>query len=200
VFDWFRLNIALFYRLIKSFTEMVPDGRRLVKRKVEGKTMERLRELAIRLESPAYAALRVAAGAMLSMHGMQKLLGWFGAQFQPAVGTQLWLGGIIEVVAGLLIAVGLFTRPAAVLAAGTMAVAYVQFHWKLQLGGGAWAPIVNKGELAALYSLVFLFIAGHGPGVLSLAALRGRGGDRSRTTSVSGGRLVPPFAGEHRQG
>jgi putative oxidoreductase len=161
--------------------------------------MERLRELATRLESPAYSAMRLAAGAMLSMHGMQKLLGWFGAPFLPAVGTQLWLGGIIEVVAGLLIAAGLFTRPAAVLAAGTMAVAYIQFHWKLQLGGGAWAPIVNKGELAALYSLVFLYIAGHGSGPLSLDALRARGADRERL-SVPDGRMVAPLASQHRQG
>jgi putative oxidoreductase len=154
--------------------------------------------MASQLQSPAYAALRIVAGAMLSMHGLQKLLGWFGAQFQPAVGSQLWLGAIIEIVTGLLIAVGLFTRPAAFLAAGTMAVAYIQFHWKLQLGGGAWAPIVNKGELAVLYSFLFLYITGQGPGALSLDRLRWRGGERAPRSVVSGG-LVAPLARGHGQ-
>jgi putative oxidoreductase len=130
---------------------------------------------AARLEVPIYAALRFVAGTMFSFHGAQKILGWFAAHPGPAFGTQLWLGGVIELVAGVLIALGLFTRGAAFVAAGTMAVAYFQFHWKLAVADFAWLPIVNKGELAALYCFVFLLLLARGSGPFSLdAALRRR--------------------------
>ncbi len=83
-----------------------------------------------RHEGTFCSILRLVAGAMFSCHGMQKILGWFTTAAGPRVGSQLWVGGIIELVGGVLIAVGLFTRAAAFLAAGTMAVAYFQFHWK----------------------------------------------------------------------
>jgi putative oxidoreductase len=105
---------------------------------------------------------------------MQKILGWFSSKPRPAFGSQLWLGGWIELVAGLLIAVGLFTRPAAFLSAGTMAIAYFQFHWKLAFAGGLWLPLINKGELAAIYCFVFLFIAARGPGVAAIDRRFGR--------------------------
>lgn len=131
-------------------------------------TTKKLAAAAARLEAPAYAALRMVAGAMLVLHGTQKVLGWLSPKFQPPVGSQLWIGGLIELVAGILIAVGLFTRPAAFLASGTMAVAYFQFHWKLQMTNNQWLPLVNQGELAVLYCFVFLFIMAHGPGAASL--------------------------------
>lgn len=90
------------------------------------------------------------------------------------VGSQVWFGGMIELVCGLLIAVGLFTRPAAFLASGTMAVAYLQFHWKLSFAGGQWLPAVNHGEPALIYCFLFLFVAAHGGGAPSLDALRNR--------------------------
>jgi putative oxidoreductase len=121
-----------------------------------------------RLDSAAYAALRIVAGAMFSCHGMQKILGWFATSARPAIGSQAWIGGIIELSCGILIALGLFTRPAAFLASGTMAVAYFQFHWKLAFAAGKWLPIVNKGELAVVYCFLFLFIAAHGAGAPSL--------------------------------
>jgi putative oxidoreductase len=123
-----------------------------------------------RYEPFSYVALRVVAGLLFSVHGMQKILGWFTDKPGPPFGSQLWLGGWIELVAGLLIALGLFTRPAAFLAAGTMAVAYFQFHWKLALAGSSWMPAVNKGELAVIYCFVFLFIATRGSGPWALDA------------------------------
>ncbi|ABS24790.1 DoxX family protein [Anaeromyxobacter sp. Fw109-5] len=134
---------------------------------------------AARLETLAYAALRLVAGAMFAFHGAQKILGWLPAGPAPALGTQLWFGGIIELVGGTLIALGLFTRAAAFLASGTMAVAYTQFHWKLAVANFAWLPSVNKGELAALYCFLFLFVMARGPGPASLDAVL-RGGARAR--------------------
>lgn len=124
----------------------------------------------------AYALLRLVAGTLFAFHGAQKLFGVFAGQ-QPPFGTQLWLGGVIELVTGTLLAIGLFTVWAGVLASGTMAVAYLQFHWKFQ-GGEQFFPIVNKGEPALLNAVVFLFLACRGGGPFSLDALlaRRRGG------------------------
>ena len=121
-----------------------------------------------RFDGPVYALLRFVAGGMFCCHGMQAVLGWLTSSATAKVGSQAWVGGMIELVGGVLIALGLFTRLAAFIAAGTMAVAYFQFHWKLALHGWKWLPIVNKGELAVLYCFVFLFIAAHGPGMASL--------------------------------
>jgi putative oxidoreductase len=127
-----------------------------------------------RIEELTYAALRIVSGLLFSVHGMQKILGWFASKAGPKFGTQVWVGGWIELVAGLLIAIGLFTRQAAFLAAGTMAVAYLQFHWKLQWAGSQWNPVVNKGELAVVYCFVFLFIMAHGSGKAALDPRFGR--------------------------
>jgi putative oxidoreductase len=139
-------------------------------------TTLKLREFALRAEPFLYTTLRIVAGAMFAFHGAQKVLGWH-SHFMPPVGSQLWIGGLIELVGGALIALGLFTRPVAFLAAGQMAVAYVQFHWKFALAGGMWMPGMNQGELAVLYCFVFLLIAAHGSG---MAALGGRTPNKSR--------------------
>jgi len=123
--------------------------------------------LARRLAPYAYALLRIVSGAMFAVHGAQKILGWPGGKAAVAFGSQMWVGGIIELLGGLLIAIGLFTRPAAFLASGTMAVAYLQFHWKLALADLMWLPSVNKGELAALYCFLFLYFAAEGSGPLA---------------------------------
>jgi putative oxidoreductase len=114
----------------------------------------------------AYAFMRIMAGLMFAFHGLQKIVGVF-ATTRPDIGTQMWSGGLIELICGTAVAAGAFTPWAAFLASGTMAVAYFQFHWKFQLGPDFF-PIVNKGELAALYSVVFLFIACRGPGHVSV--------------------------------
>jgi putative oxidoreductase len=121
-----------------------------------------------RYEGFLYSLLRIVAGAMFACHGMQKVLGWLTTAPRPRIASQSWVGGIIELAGGTLIALGLFTRWAAFIASGTMAVAYFQFHWKLVLDAWKWVPIVNRGELSALYCFLFLFIAARGPGPLSL--------------------------------
>jgi putative oxidoreductase len=125
------------------------------------------RALAPRAEY-AFLLLRVLAGLMFAFHGVQKL---FDVLMPPgieiAVGSQVWIGGVIELVCGVAIAAGLKTTWAAFLASGTMAVAYIQFHWKLDFGVG-FLPSVNGGEPALLYALLFLYIACRGGGRYSL--------------------------------
>jgi putative oxidoreductase len=120
--------------------------------------------IASRFEAVGYAALRIVSGFLFSFHGMQKLFGWLTERAGPEVGTQLWFGGLIELVCGGLVALGLFTRWAALLASGTMAVAYFQFHWKFEFASWRWLPAVNGGELAVIYCFVFLYIALKGTG------------------------------------
>jgi len=108
----------------------------------------------------AYALLRIIAGFMFSFHGEQKIFGVL-SEFRPAYGSELWFGGLIELLAGLAILLGFKTRVAAFFCSGEMAVAYIQFHWKFQTGTNFF-PAINKGELAVLYCFVFLYIACRG--------------------------------------
>ena len=110
-----------------------------------------------------YALLRIMTGFLFAFHGAQKILGVL-SEFQPPVGSQVWFGGLLELIGGLLVMGGFQTRWAAFLCSGEMAVAYFQFHWKFQFGP-AFFPAINKGELAVLYCFVFLLIACRG-GVL----------------------------------
>ncbi len=123
-------------------------------------------KLFAKYEDHAYALLRIITGFMFAFHGCQKILGIL-SDFHPAVGSQLWFGGLIELIAGILVMLGYKTRWAALICSGEMAVAYFQFHWKFQLGANFF-PAINKGELAALYSFVFLYIATRGGGKWSL--------------------------------
>lgn len=109
----------------------------------------------ISVEQKAYAILRMAAGFLFACHGAQKLLGMPGGH---AAHAPLYLAaGIIELAGGTLVFLGLLTRLAALIASGEMAVAYFMAHARLAL-----FPIVNGGELAALYCFVFLLIAARG--------------------------------------
>lgn len=113
-----------------------------------------------KLANDAYALMRIMTGSMFAFHGAQKILGLF-SESQPPAGSQVWIGGIIELLGGLAVTLGFQTRLAAFLCSGTMAVAYFQFHWKFQLGQNFF-PAVNHGEMAALYCFVFFFIACRG--------------------------------------
>lgn len=116
----------------------------------------------------ALAALRIVAGLMFMQHGAQKLLGQFGGfggtpGATAPIASQMGLAGMLELLGGGLLVIGLLTRPVALLLSGMMAVAYFQSHFPQ----GFW-PIVNRGELAALYCFVFLVLAAVGPGALSV--------------------------------
>ena len=115
-------------------------------------------------EGPISEGFRIIAGLLFLQHGLQNLFGTFGGS-TPA-DPLLWAAGTIELCGGALVAAGLFTRWAAFFSSGTMAAAYFMVH----APQGFW-PIVNKGELAALYCWAFLLIAARGPGPWSLDAL-----------------------------
>ena len=122
----------------------------------------------------AYVALRLVSGALFAFHGAQKILGVY-ATSQPHFPQQIWFGGVIELVAGACICIGLCTPWFAFVASGTMAVAYIQFHWRLH-GGAQLFPAINKGEPAVLYCFIFLFVACRGGGKMSIDAARGKAG------------------------
>lgn len=115
----------------------------------------------------AYAALRIVAGLLYAFHGVQIVFGYL-SEVHPPVGSQIWIGGVLELVTGLMIAAGFLTSWAAFVASGTMAVAYVQFHWKFQGGSNFW-PAINHGEPALLNAFLFLYIACRGAGRFSLS-------------------------------
>jgi putative oxidoreductase len=112
-------------------------------------------------EPQAYALMRIVTGFLFLFHGVQKLFG-----FPPMPGEApafvLYVAGPIELFGGILVMIGLFTRPAAFLCSGQMAVAYWMAH-----GPRALLPIQNQGEPAVLYCFVFLYIAARGSGIWS---------------------------------
>src|SRR5216117_4618754 len=102
-----------------------------------------------RFADPVYCVMRLIVGLVYACHGGQKLLGFPGGGHGGAQGLML-VGGIVELVGGFLIAFGLFTRLAAFISSGEMAVAYFMVH-----APRGFFPIANKGELAGFYSLFF---------------------------------------------
>jgi len=126
----------------------------------------------------ALSLLRIVTGLLFLEHGAQKLFGWLvetGPTAMPRHAVHFpelpWFAGVLEFFGGLLVMLGLFTRPVAFLLSGEMAVAYFMVHAK----NGFW-PILNRGELAVLYCFVFLFLAANGGGSYGL----GRAVRRSR--------------------
>ncbi|HSW51010.1 MAG TPA: DoxX family protein [Bryobacteraceae bacterium] len=119
------------------------------------------------LEPRALSILRIIAGFLFSLHGFQKLFGAFGgipAEAGPVTfGTLVWTAGVLECFGGLLLFLGLCTRPVAFLLCGQMAVAYFRAH----APQGFW-PVTNGGELAVLYCFIFLYLSIAGAGSISL--------------------------------
>jgi putative oxidoreductase len=115
-----------------------------------------------------YALLRIVAGLLFLSHGAQKLLG-FPAPAPEGLPAFITYGaGLIELGGGALVMIGLFTPWAAFLCSGLMAAAYWMAHGTQHL-----FPLVNQGELAALYCFVFLFISAKGSGIWSVDHARG---------------------------
>jgi putative oxidoreductase len=113
--------------------------------------------------------LRIMSGLVFLVHGTGKHLGFPDLGMEIPAGSAVWYAGWIELVCGALIAIGLFTRPAAFLASGTMAVAYFMMH-----APGSFFPAVNMGDAAILYCFVFLYLVFAGPGPWSVDAKIGK--------------------------
>jgi putative oxidoreductase len=119
---------------------------------------------------PLHAALRIITGLLFLAHGTAKLL-HFPEVDMFKDGVPLFsifgIGGLLEIVGGVLIVLGLFTRITAFVLAGEMAVAYFMFH-----APGGFIPLINQGELAILYCFIFLYFAAAGAGPFSVDASR----------------------------
>jgi putative oxidoreductase len=114
----------------------------------------------------ALGVLRILAGLLFMQHGAQKLFGWLGGT-QAELFSLMGLAGIFEFFGGLLIVVGFMTRPVALVLMLEMLFAYFTAH----LPQGFW-PIQNGGELAALYAIIFLYLATAGPGRFAIDDVR----------------------------
>jgi putative oxidoreductase len=134
--------------------------------------------------------LRVMSALLLLQHGTQKLLGFparAAGRAAPEFLSLIWWAGAIELVGGILLAVGLFSRPVAFILSGELAFAYFIGH-----AGRGFFPILNAGELAALYCFVFLYLAAAGPGPWSLdRVLWRRHGDLATPEAVHTDRIWP---------
>lgn len=111
----------------------------------------------------ALAVLRIVTALLFVLHGTQKLFGFPAAPFAPPAFSIFWFAGVIEIVTSILIAIGFYTRPAAFLASGTMAVAYWMAH-----APGDLFPTNNAGDAAILFCFVFLYLIFAGPGAWSV--------------------------------
>jgi putative oxidoreductase len=123
-------------------------------------------ELAKRI---TYFLLRVVCGFLFIQTGGLILFGWFGGMpggEKVRLLSQTGIGGVLEFFGGILIMLGLFTRPVAFILSGMMAVAYWQFHFPM----GRW-PVQNQGSPAVLFCFIFLYMAARGAGEWSLDAL-----------------------------
>jgi putative oxidoreductase len=114
-------------------------------------------------ESQTYALLRIVSGFLMLWHGSQKVFGFPGEAPAGAPAFIIWTAGPIELLGGFLVMIGLFTRWAAFVTSGLMAFAYWLAH-----GTKALLPVMNGGELAALYCFVFLYISARGAGTWSV--------------------------------
>jgi putative oxidoreductase len=140
---------------------------------IQEKVMLRKQE-ALQAYTPyALAALRIVTAYLFIQHGTAKLFGFpYQAMFDNLqIFSLMGVAGVLEVAGGLLIGVGLYTRPTAFVLSGMMAVAYFIAH---AVQGNVLAPMLNGGELAALYSFVFLLFVFTGAGALSLDERRRR--------------------------
>jgi putative oxidoreductase len=118
-----------------------------------------------RFAPQALGALRIVAGLLFLAHGLVKVAGFpAGAEpGQQAILSLFGIGGVIEIVTGGLLILGLFSRPAAFVASGQMAVAYWMFHAPHSV-----YPAVNGGDAAILFTFIFLYVAAAGPGAFAL--------------------------------
>ncbi len=115
-----------------------------------------------RYQPYALAALRIITALLFIEHGTQKLFGFPASQMEGSLPTMLLVAALLELVGGLLILVGLFTRPVAFILSGQMAVAYFMAH-----APKSFFPALNGGDAAILFCFIFLYLVFAGPGAFS---------------------------------
>ena len=118
-------------------------------------------------EAQTYALMRIISGYLLLWHGTQKLFG-FPPSEREATGYVLWIGGPIELIGGILLIIGLFTRPVAFICSGFSAAAYWIAHGSFASAESALLPITNGGDLAVMFCFVYLYISARGAGIWSV--------------------------------
>jgi putative oxidoreductase len=119
-----------------------------------------------RLSPYVLSILRIIAALLFLEHGLSKFFGFPSAAHMPGLFNLEWFAGLIEFVGGVLLTLGLFSRAAALIMSGEMAVGYFMFH-----APQSFYPYLNHGEAAILYCFVFLYVVFAGPGPWSLDAL-----------------------------
>jgi putative oxidoreductase len=143
--------------------------------KYQRRVMSNLDSFQAKWAQRVLSILRIVAAFLLLQHGLQKVFGVLVPTPAPGAPSShgtfsmlslMGLAGILEFAGGLLVLLGLFTRPVAFILSGLLAAAYFMSH----APGGFW-PILNRGELAAIYSFVFLYLAVAGGGEWSLDRL-----------------------------
>jgi len=146
--------------------------------------------IALRYAPAVLSILRIVAALLFLEHGTSRLFAWPSPIPSPEFLTMYWFAGAIELVGGILLVLGLFTRSAAFIVSGEMAFAYFISH-----APNSFFPILNRGDASVLYCFVFLYIAFAGPGPWSVDALLGRKRTGETATALSG-KMTPGLASQ----
>ena len=173
-----NLELTLISPSVSLFKGLMSVERRMCPTNARRNTMANLGPFYAKWSPRLLSVLRIVAGLLFMLHGTQKLFNYPPGPpglFPAPLLSLLGVAGILEFVGGLLILLGLFTRPVAFILAGEMAVAYFRNH-----APQAFLPTMNGGELAVLYCFIFLYLAVAGAGQWSVDNLWRRGGDISR--------------------
>ena len=119
------------------------------------------------LQAPLLSVLRIVSAYLFIWHGTAKVFGYPASMGDISGNPMMIAAAALELVGGTLLLLGLFTRPVAFLLSGQMAVAYFMAHSQPSM----WMPLLNKGEPAALFCFIFLYLAAAGGGAPSLDGL-----------------------------
>ena len=126
-------------------------------------------QIALRFAPVVLSILRIMTALLLLQHALSKFFAFPMAMKQPPLFSLYWFAGVIELVGGVLLLIGLFTRPVAFILSGHLAFAYFIGH-----APKGFYPLTNAGEAAVLFCFIFLYIACAGGGPISIDAIRGR--------------------------